>query len=74
VIDVVRVARRDQVAVDHNGHIVMPDAAVPLDDRSDHQFGILAGEMEPVMWRPSAIPERATRSEQASSDLLWSTP
>src|SRR5215510_15533487 len=47
VRDVVGVAGRDQIAIDHDGHVVAPDASVLLHDRPDDKVGVLAGEMKP---------------------------
>src|SRR5215510_12959002 len=47
VRDVVGVAGRDQIAIDHDGYVVAPEAPVLLHDRPDDKVGVLAGEMEP---------------------------
>src|SRR5262245_34886658 len=47
VHNVTGVAGRDQIAVDHDRHVVAPEASVLLDDRADDQVRVLAGEMEP---------------------------
>src|SRR5262249_41184446 len=46
VRDVVGVAGRDEIAIDHDGHVIAPDAPVLLYDRPDYKVGVFAGEME----------------------------